>query len=287
MRSGPTVPTDKARCHADSRLPGGDPPGSRDGIFAQVAISLGRCLSPPPHQPYIPLAGHSKLADELWGDLLPLLRARDPLAWNQVIDEYFTRVHGWLLHSVRRRNSSLGARVPDDEVRDLTAALTDEAFLQARQDIESFDPKRSAFPTWVQWKGMNRLKGTLDRELRGWTDHDSLDRPPRRRPDARDHLQTPLPSTRSAEDDAIDGDSATATRDRIDAILTAMPVDWAKALIQVWMPRLDGMPFPVKSAASEAGLSPAAMDSLYRRAIRDFLRRWHAQDVDNAESQQA
>ena len=242
---------------------------------------------PPPRHAYILLAGLSTLGDELWLDLLPLLRARDPLAWNQVIEEYFTRVHGWLLHWVRRRNSSLGARVSDDEVRDLTAALTDEAFLQAREDIDSFDPDRSAFPTWVQWKGMNRLKGTLDRELRGWADHDSLDRPPRRRPDARDHLQAPLPVARSAEDEAIDSAAEIATRDRIDAILTTMPVDWAKALIQVWVPRLDGMPYPIKSAAAGIGLSPTAMDSLYRRAIRDFLRRWQALGGDDPETQKA
>lgn len=221
------------------------------------------------------------MAGELWRDLLPLLRARDRLAWSQVAEECFANIHAGLLLSARKRNSSFGAPMTEAEVQDMATLLTDEAFLQAMQDIDNFDPERSALPTWIRWKGMSRLKGVLDPELRARTSVDSLDAPARRRADYRDHLQAPPPSSASAEAEALRSAGEAATRARIDAILAAMRPDWANALIRVWLARQEGSSAPIKAAAEAAGLSQVAMDSLFRRAARDFHARWQAQDGDD------
>jgi hypothetical protein len=216
------------------------------------------------------------LADEHWRELLPLLRARDLVAWNQVIDSLFEAVFGSLLIHARRRNTSHGAPVDDPEVQDMTLTLTGEAFVRAMDDIAAFDPALASLPTWIVWKGRSRLKGVLDPLLRQRKEYDTLDAPPRRRDNARAHLQPPPPSIPGAETEAIIAAGHADLKRRVDAILAEMPPQWVDAIVRVWAAREDGVPYPIKAAAESAGLSADAMDSLFRRAARDFKQRWTA-----------
>jgi hypothetical protein len=215
------------------------------------------------------------MADETWESLLRLLRARDAIAWNQLIEGEYVQIHSYLLGHARRRNSYQGAPIGDPEVQEVTTMLTNDAFVEAMSDIEAFDPSKASLPTWIKWKGRAKMKGLLDPVIR-FRKLQRVDLPPPRRADARDHLQGTPPSSRSAESEALSMISTTNLREQVMKVLAAMPADRAALLLRVWDARLDGNPFPIRSVAARAGVSAVAFDSRYRRAARDFSTRWQA-----------
>lgn len=207
------------------------------------------------------------MAGELWRELLPLLRAGDLVAWNQVIEGSYDPVYKALLTQARNRNSSLGGRLPDPEVQDLARILTNEAFLIAMRRVAEFDPLVSPLPTWVYWLGRARCKGLLDPLLRQERDRAAQESFDGAGGEA-------LASAPSAEAEAVAGLEQAESRARIAAILRAMRSEWATAIVQVQLVREEGHPYPIQVAADRSGRSVEAMDSLLRRATRDFKARW-------------
>ena len=199
------------------------------------------------------------MANETWKALLPLLRARDPIAWNQLIEAEYAEIHGHLLGHARRRNSYKGAPIGDSEVQEVTTMLTNDAFIDAMNAIDTFDPSVASLPTWIKWKGRSKMKGLLDPVIR-FRKLQRVDLPLPRRADARDHLQAGPPSSKSAESDALIQISTTNLRERVMTVLAAMPAERAALLLRVWDARLDGNPFPIRSVAAKFGISAVAFE---------------------------
>ena len=59
---------------------------------------------------------------------------------------------------------------------------------------------------------------------------------------------------------------------RIRAILREMPADYARALVEVYV-RTPPVKGRIGIVARDMGRSSSAMDSLLRRAVKDFIRR--------------
>ena len=72
----------------------------------------------------------------------------------------------------------------------------------------------------------------------------------------------------SPEDEVIRRESAVPIR----AILRDMPADYARALIEVYV-RTPPIKGAIGIVARDMGRSSSAMDSLLRRAVKDFIRR--------------
>jgi DNA-directed RNA polymerase specialized sigma24 family protein len=184
---------------------------------------------------------------------------------------YYDYVFGTLLKLARWSNSAAGAPVPDPELRDLVDELTCEAFAKAFDRIDEYDPSKVALPSWIIWKGRAAMKGIvgtaiahgirdrgyvhLDDEMQ-WVSY----------ADARD--SGPDWVAGSPEDEFIRRESGAPVR----AILRDMPAEYARALVEVYVrtPPIKGR---IGIVARDMGRSSTAMDSLLRRAVKDFIRR--------------
>lgn len=211
------------------------------------------------------------MTDDRWKRLLPLLRQQEPIAQGEMWSLYYDYVFGTLLKLARWANSAAGAPVPDPELRDLVDELTGEAFATAFDRIEEYNPAKGALPSWIIWKGraaMNGIVGTaidhgvrdkghvhLDDELQ-WASH-------------ADQLEAGRAWVAgSPEDEVIRRESGA----RVRAILRDMPADYARALVEVYV-RTPPVKGRIGIIARDMGRSSSAMDSLLRRAVRDFIRR--------------
>jgi DNA-directed RNA polymerase specialized sigma24 family protein len=211
------------------------------------------------------------VTDDRWKRLLPLLRQQEPIAQGEMLSIYYDYVFATLLQLARWQNSAAGAPIPDPELRDLVHELTGEAFVSAFSRIDGYDPDKAALPTWIVWRGkalMNGVVGSavahalrdkgyvhLDDELECVSYVDQLD-------------ASPAWVAGNPEDDVIRRESGAPVR----AILRDMPADYARALVEVYVrtPPIKGR---IGIVARDMGMSSSAMDSLLRRAVKDFIRR--------------
>jgi DNA-directed RNA polymerase specialized sigma24 family protein len=211
------------------------------------------------------------VTDDRWKRLLPLLRQQEPIAQGEMWSLYYDYVFGTLLKLARWSNSAAGAPVPDPELRDLVDELTCEAFATVFDRIDEYDPSGVALPSWIIWKGRAGMKGIvgtaiahgvrdkgyihLDDEMQ-WMSY--ADQPEA----GRDWVAG------SPEDEIIRRESGALVR----AILKDMPADYASALVEVYVrtPPIKGR---IGIVARDMGRSSSAMDSLLRRAVKDFIRR--------------
>ena len=216
------------------------------------------------------------MADDRWRAILELLRAKEELAWNQVIDWYFGDVFAGLLNQVRRLNSRHGGPLPEPDVIEAGRELTFEAFRVAMEEIDAFEPDRGDLPTWIYWKGMARSKGLLGDRLRQERDRmgqDSLDFEPEpgdlaTRPRSIAVDQATPESTLVSKFDRIE------LRRRLDAVFGRMRPNQVSAITEVWRLREEGIHNPVEVAARQNGRSVEAMESFLRRARQDFRKIW-------------
>jgi DNA-directed RNA polymerase specialized sigma24 family protein len=184
---------------------------------------------------------------------------------------YYDYVFPTLLQLARWQNSAAGAPIPDPELRDLVHELTGEAFVSAFSRIDGYDADKAALPTWIVWRGkalMNGVVGSavahalrdkgyvhLDDELEYVSYVDQMD-------------AGPAWVAGNPEDEVIRRESGAPVR----AILRDMPADYARALVEVYVrtPPIKGR---IGIVARDMGMSSSAMDSLLRRAVKDFIRR--------------
>lgn len=211
------------------------------------------------------------MTDDPWKRLLPLLRQQEPIAQGEMWSLYYDYVFGTLLKLARWSNSAAGAPVPDPELRDLVGELTCEAFATAFDRIDEYDPAKVALPSWIIWKGRTAMKGIvgtaiahgvrdkgyvhLDDELQ-WTSY----------ADQMEAGQAWVAG--SPEDEVIRRESGA----RVRAILREMPADYARALVEVYV-RTPPVKGRIGIVARDMGRSSSAIDSLLRRAVKDFIRR--------------
>jgi len=216
------------------------------------------------------------MPEQAWRANLDLLRKGDQLSWLEAANECFQAVFNPLLQHARRLNSKYRGALPDDEVRDLARVLTSEAFRQAMARIAEYDPARAELPTWVVWLGKakaNGLIGPILRQARARATEYNLD-------DANDLRIKALidkasrRSSISPEDVVVHRAERQDLADRVSHVLQQMSPVYARALLEVWTRRQDGLPYPVAGAAEVMGKSHEAMDSLLRRAERQFRRLW-------------
>ncbi len=211
------------------------------------------------------------MTDDRWKRLLPLLRQQEPIAQGEMWSLYYDYVFGTMLKLARWFNSAAGAPVPDPELRDLVDELTCEAFAVAFDRIDEYDPAKIALPSWIIWKGRAAMKGIVGTAIaHGVRDkgHVHLD----------DELQWASYSDQleagqawvagNPEDEVIRRESGA----RVRAILRDMPADYARALVEVYV-RTPPVKGRIGIVARDMGRSSSAMDSLLRRAVRDFIRR--------------
>jgi DNA-directed RNA polymerase specialized sigma24 family protein len=222
------------------------------------------------------------MIDERWKPLLPLLQEREPIAQGEMCSSYYDYVFGTLLKWARWANSEAGAPVPDPELRDLVNELTGEAFARAFAQIDKYDPTKVALPTWIIWIGRARMKGivgsAIDHGVRG-KGHIHLDDEVERASHA-DQLEASRGWVApSPEDEIIQRESAA----RITAILRAMPADQARALVEVYVRSPPGRG-RIGMVAHDMGRSSSAMDSLLRRAVKEFARRLEGDGADSDEA---
>ncbi len=184
---------------------------------------------------------------------------------------YYDYVFGTLLQLARWANSEAGGPVPDPELRDLVDELTGEAFASAFDRIDQYDPGKGALPTWIIWRGRARMNGIVGSAIDyGVRDkgHIHLDDEDQRAPYV-DRLEAgPAFVAGSPEDEVIRRESAA----RITAILRAMPADQARALVEVYV-RTPPVKGRIAIVGRDIGRSSSAMDSLLRRAVKEFTRR--------------
>ena len=211
------------------------------------------------------------MTDDRWKPLLPLLRQREPIAQGEMWSIYYDYVFGTLLKLARWANSAAGAPVPDPELRELVDELTGEAFARAFAQIDKYDPAKVALPSWIIWKGragMNGIVGSaIDHGVRD-RGHIHLDDEVQRASYADQLDADPNGMAGSPEHEVIRRESAA----RITAILRAMPADQARALVEVYV-RTPPVRGRIGIVARDMGRSNSAMDSLLRRAVKEFTRR--------------
>jgi DNA-directed RNA polymerase specialized sigma24 family protein len=211
------------------------------------------------------------VTDDRWKRLLPLLRQQESIAQGEMLQLYYDYVFATLLQLARWQNSKAGAPIPDPELRDLVHELTGEAFVSAFGRIDAYDPDKATLPTWIVWRGkalMNGVVGSaithavrdkgyvhLDDELQWVSYVDQLNAGPEW-------------VAGSPEDEVIRRESGAPVR----AILRDMPPDYARALIEVYI-RTPPIKGAIGIVARDMGRSSSAMDSLLRRAVKDFIRR--------------
>ena len=184
---------------------------------------------------------------------------------------YYDFVFGTLLKLARWFNSAAGAPVPDPELRDLVGELTCEAFAAAFDRIDEYDPAKVALPSWIIWKGRAAMKGIVGTAIaHGVRDkgHVHLDDELQRASYADQVEAGQAWVAGSPEDEAIRRESGA----RVRAILRDMPADYARALVEVYV-RTPPVKGRIGIVARDMGRSSSAMDSLLRRAVRDFIRR--------------
>jgi DNA-directed RNA polymerase specialized sigma24 family protein len=207
------------------------------------------------------------VTDDRWKRLLPLLRQQEPIAQGEMLQIYYDYLFATLLQLARWQNSAAGAPIPDPELRDLVHELTGEAFVSAFGRIDGYDSDKAALPTWIVWRGKALMKGVVGSAIahavrdKGYVHLD-------------DELQrvsyADQPNAgqdwvaRSPEDEVIRRESGAPVR----AILRDMPADYARALIEVYV-----RTGAIGIVARDMGRSSSAMDSLLRRAVKDFVRR--------------
>jgi DNA-directed RNA polymerase specialized sigma24 family protein len=216
------------------------------------------------------------LADDRWRALLPLLRAKEELAWGQIINWYFGDVFAGLLHQVRRLNSNHGGALPEPDVIEAGRELTFEGFRAGMEDIDSFQPERADLPTWIYWKGMARSKGLLGdrlRQERERMEQESLDSEPAAANPRLEPRALAVDRT-TPETILVSKEGQTELRGRLDRVFGQMRQNHVEAIVEVWRLREDGTHNPVAEAARRSGRSVEAMESLLRRARQEFRRIW-------------
>jgi DNA-directed RNA polymerase specialized sigma24 family protein len=161
-------------------------------------------------------------------------------------------------------------------VEDLARTAFAEAFAQAA----SYDPSRGAsFTTWVVWKGRARLRQVIGSAIRAkisrelQVDAEAIeDLPP--------HLHAtyvPGPWGEDPEDIALRVVQQIEHRQKIEAVLRALPEEWARALVLAYeVFGRDSGRAGVTAAAEATGRSIDAMDALLRRAKRKFMSEWES-----------
>jgi DNA-directed RNA polymerase specialized sigma24 family protein len=185
---------------------------------------------------------------------------------------YYDYVFGALLQLARWQNSAAGAPIPDPELRDLVDELTSQAFASAFDRIEAYDPSRMALPGWIVWRGRALMNGVVGKAIdHGIRDkgHVHLDDDEQLASHTRELENISGWVAGNPEDEVIRRESEA----RITAILRAMPADQARALVEVYV-RTPPVRGRIGIVAHDMGRSSSAMDSLLRRAIREFTRRF-------------
>ena len=222
------------------------------------------------------------MIDERWKHLLPLLREREVIAQGEMCSTYYDYVFGTLLKLARWANSAAGAPVPDPELRDLVNELTGEAFVTAFDQIDDYDPTKLALPAWIIWKGRARMKGIVGSAIAHGLrskGHIHLDDDVERATYASQLESSPGWVAPSPEDQVIQRESEA----RITEILRAMPVDQARALVEVYVRSPPGRG-RIGMVAHDMGKSSGAMDSLLRRSVKEFTRRLRGDGGDPDEA---
>lgn len=222
------------------------------------------------------------MIDERWKHLLPLLREGEPIAQGEICLTYYDYVFGTLLKWARWANSEAGAPIPDPELRDLVNELTGEAFVRAFAQIDRYDPAKVALPTWIIWIGRARMNGIVGRAIRHGIrgrGHIHLDDEVERAIYADQLESRPGWVSPSPEDEVIRRESEA----RISAILRTMPADQARALVEVYVRSPPGRG-RIAMVAHDMGRSSSAMDSLLRRAVKEFIRRLEGDAADSDEA---
>jgi hypothetical protein len=211
------------------------------------------------------------VTDDRWKRLLPLLRRQESIAQGEMWSLYYDYVFGTLLKLARWSNSEAGAPIPDPELRDLVGELTCVAFATAFDRIDEYDPTKVALPSWVIWKGRAAMNGIVGKAIahavrdKGFIHLDDE----LQRASFADQLEVgPAWVAGNPEDEVIRRESAA----RITAILRDMPADYARALVEVYV-RTPPVKGRIGLVARDMGRSSSAMDSLLRRAVKDFIRR--------------
>jgi hypothetical protein len=216
------------------------------------------------------------MPEPAWRTDLELLRRGDHIAWMQVAETCFPSVFNPLLQHARRMNSKYRGALPDEEVRELARLLTSEAFRQAMARIAEYDPDRAELPTWMVWLGKAKANGILGPILRQAharaLEYDLDD-------DGNRGIQAmidkaAMESSVTPEDAFLQSTERQRLVSRVTEVLQQMSPEHARALLAVWARRQDGAPYPVAGAAEAMGKSREAMDSLLRRAERQFRHLW-------------
>ena len=182
-------------------------------------------------------------------------------------ERYYGYVFGALLKRARRQNSMAGAPVADDEIKNLVEELTGKAFLSAFDRIEEYEHSKSALPTWIVWQGRSLSNGVVGKAIRKALHRESeIDEALAQQPG---HRGRTFPANPSAEDQVVHTQITQVQREKIDSILRKMSRDQASAIVEVL-----AWERPIPSVAVTMGRSHVGMDSLLRRAIKEFRRLW-------------
>ena len=214
------------------------------------------------------------VSSDSWRAWLPLLRAGDVLAKGQLVEAYFDYVYSALLRLSRLLNSKFYSPLPDPEIKELAEELTGLAFGKAFADIESFDESKSALPSWIVWKGRASLKGTVLKEIREAARHARHGTPDLTElgfagEDASGAQPDPA-------DEAVRRLSMAESDARVRTILASMLPSHRQALTAAYLGAPSGSS-AVDVISITMGTSKLAADSLLRRAVREFRRRWAAE----------
>jgi DNA-directed RNA polymerase specialized sigma24 family protein len=192
--------------------------------------------------------------------------------------DYVTRALYRLAEGVNRTKGG----EPILDPREFRAAVEDlarTAFAEAFAQVASFDPTRSSFTTWVVWKGRARLRQVIGSAIK-----DKIGRAVQVEIETIEELPAHLRATylpgpwgADPEETAVRGVQQTEYRQKIEAVLRALPEDWARALVLGYV--IHGDDFGragVTAAALATGRSVDAMDALLRRAKKGFVEGWES-----------
>lgn len=190
------------------------------------------------------------------------------------MEAYFDYVYSALLRLSRLLNSKWYSPLPDIEIQELAEELTGLAFGKAFADIASFDESKSALPSWIVWKGRAALKGTVLKEIREAARHAR-----RGTPDLTEQGfagEDASGAQLDPADEAVRRLSMAESDSRVRTILASMLPSHRQALTAAYLGSPSGSS-AVDVIAIAMGTSKFAADSLLRRAVREFRRRWAAE----------
>jgi DNA-directed RNA polymerase specialized sigma24 family protein len=174
----------------------------------------------------------------------------------------------------RLLNSKWYSPLPDLEIQELAQELTGVAFGKAFADIASFDESKSALPSWVVWKGRSALKGIVLKEIR--------EAARRARAGTLDVTEQGFVGEDASgthpdpSEEAVHRLSMAESGAQVRSILASMLPSQRQALTVAYLGAPSGSS-AVEVVAITMGIGRAAAESLLRRAVQEFRRRWEEQ----------